>query len=93
MIRVVPTPVDYWICTTFQRERMLRAYYINRHKERPLLHTYQELARLFPRGLAEILNYRKRFPVQSKRPGLSGGSNEPRCILHDLQYFGPPIRK
>ena len=93
VIRVVPTPVDYWICTTFQRERMLRAYYINRHKERPLLHTYQELARLFPRGLAEILNYRKRFPVQSKRPGLSGGSNEPRCILHDLQYFGPPIRK
>jgi len=53
VIRLVPTPVDYWICTTFQPERMLRAYYINQHKERPLLHTYQELARLFPRGLAE----------------------------------------
>src|SRR5206468_6338841 len=28
IVRLVPTPVDYWICTTFQRERMYRRYFI-----------------------------------------------------------------
>jgi hypothetical protein len=54
VIRLVPTPVDYWICTTFQRERMLRAHFLKRNADRPLLETYRELATLYPRGLAEV---------------------------------------
>jgi hypothetical protein len=54
VIRLVPTPVDYWICTTFQRERMLRSHFLKRNAERPLLETYRELATLYPRGLAEV---------------------------------------
>src|SRR5262249_29731290 len=54
VIRLVPTPVDYWICTTFQRERMYRNYFLNRDPNRPLFESYRELARLFPRGLADV---------------------------------------
>jgi hypothetical protein len=54
VIRLVPTPVDYWICTTFQRERMYRGYFLGRHTDKPLFESYRELARLLPRGLAEL---------------------------------------
>ena len=54
VIRLVPTPVDYWICTTFQRERMFREYFLRSNPDRSLLETYRELALRFPRGLAEV---------------------------------------
>src|SRR5947209_19103301 len=54
VIRLVPTPVDYWISTTFQRERMYRHYFLCRDPARGLCESYGELARLFPKGLAEL---------------------------------------
>jgi hypothetical protein len=53
IVRLVPTPVDYWICTTFQRERMYRDYWLSQHPNRPLLESYRELATKYPRGLAD----------------------------------------
>jgi type IV secretion system protein TrbE len=53
-IRIVPTAVDYWICTTFPRELRYRAWVLRKFADRPLLETYQELARKFPRGLADV---------------------------------------
>jgi type IV secretory pathway VirB4 component len=52
-IRLVPTPVDYWITTTYPRERMYRAWWIGRRRNKPLIDVYQELARQFPFGLAD----------------------------------------
>ena len=52
-IRIVPTPLSYWICTTFPRERKYRAWFLNERDGRPLLECYQELARMFPQGLAD----------------------------------------
>src|SRR5262249_50749909 len=52
VIRLVPAPVDYWVCTTFQRERMYRAYVLAQNRGKPLFDSYCELARLFPNGLA-----------------------------------------
>jgi type IV secretory pathway VirB4 component len=54
IVRLVPTPIDYWICTTFQRERMYRALFMTQHPDRPLFDSYRELARKFPQGLADI---------------------------------------
>ena len=54
VIRLVPTPIDYWVCSTFQRERMYRSYILAQNRESPLFESYRELARLFPKGLAEI---------------------------------------
>jgi hypothetical protein len=53
-VRLVPTPVDYWICTTYPRERAYRTWYLSQHPEQPLLECYQELARKFPQGLAAL---------------------------------------
>jgi len=53
-IRLVPTPVEYWVCTTFPRERSYRTYCLERDTSRPALEVYEELARRFPNGLAEV---------------------------------------
>ena len=53
-IRIVPTSLDYWVCTTFPRERRYRAWLLAKNNGRPQLETYLELARSFPVGLAEI---------------------------------------
>jgi hypothetical protein len=52
-IRILPTPLSYWICTTFPRERKYRAWFLKEREGRPLLGCYQELARMFPQGLAD----------------------------------------
>jgi hypothetical protein len=53
-IRMVPTPVDYWITTTYARERHYRAWWLSQHKTIPLIEAYRELARRFPFGLADV---------------------------------------
>jgi hypothetical protein len=53
-IRLVPTALDYWICTTFPRERRYRQRFLAQSKGRTLIESYQELARKFPQGLADL---------------------------------------
>src|SRR6266536_4494269 len=53
-VRLVPTPIDYWICTTYPRERVYRAWFLRKHADRPLFESYEELARGFPQGLAGL---------------------------------------
>ena len=53
-VRLVPTPVDYWICTTYPRERVYRSWFLRSHSELPLLACYEDLARKFPQGLAGL---------------------------------------
>ena len=52
-IRIVPTPVEYWVCTTFPRERAYRKWWLQKQSGRPLMEVYQDLASRFPQGLAE----------------------------------------
>lgn len=53
-IRMVPTPIEYWIMTTYPRERHYRAWWLREHLNLPLIEAYQALAEKFPEGLAEI---------------------------------------
>ncbi|MBV9180728.1 MAG: ATP-binding protein [Acidobacteria bacterium] len=53
-IRVLPTAIAYWVCTTFPRERRYRAWFLQSRGEQALLESYQELAERFPQGLAEV---------------------------------------
>ncbi len=53
-IRIVPTSLDYWVCTTFPRERRYRTWFLQKNNERPQLEAYQELATKFPQGLADV---------------------------------------
>lgn len=52
-IRIIPTALDYWICTTFPRERRYRSWFLEKNKSLPQLDAYKELAKRFPQGLAE----------------------------------------
>jgi hypothetical protein len=49
----VPTPLSYWICTTFPRERKYRTWFLHKSVD-SLLECYQELAKRFPQGLADV---------------------------------------
>ncbi|HEV2172277.1 MAG TPA: hypothetical protein VGR71_01865, partial [Nitrospira sp.] len=53
-VRLVPTAVDYWICTTYPRERIYRDWFLRKSADRPLFASYEELARTFPQGLAGL---------------------------------------
>ncbi|WP_031501165.1 VirB4 family type IV secretion system protein [Bryobacter aggregatus] len=55
-IRLVPTPIDYWIATTYPRERAYRSYFLglDRNRKRSLIEVYRELGERFPNGLADI---------------------------------------
>lgn len=53
-IRIVPTPLAYWISTTFPRERKYRAWFVQDRGNLPLLESYQDLAKRFPQGLADV---------------------------------------
>jgi len=54
VVRLVPTSVDYWICTTYPRERAYRAWQLRQDPGESLLACYEELARKFPQGLAGL---------------------------------------
>jgi type IV secretory pathway VirB4 component len=53
-IRMSPTPVDYWIMTTYARERIYRSWFLGQRHPAPLIESYFELASKFPYGLADI---------------------------------------
>jgi hypothetical protein len=53
-VRLVPTSVDYWICTTYPRERAYRAWQLRQDRDQSLLECYEELAHKFPQGLAGL---------------------------------------
>jgi type IV secretory pathway VirB4 component len=55
-IHLVPTPIDYWVATTYPRERAYRTYFLgsDRNRQRPLIHAYRELGERFPQGLADL---------------------------------------
>src|SRR5216683_1245259 len=53
-IRIVPSAVDYWITTTYARERHFRKWWLSQHSQLSLLEAYEALAGLYPRGLAEM---------------------------------------
>jgi hypothetical protein len=53
-IRMSSTAVDYWIMTTYARERVYRSWWLDKRKEAPLMEGYLALAKEFPAGLADV---------------------------------------
>jgi type IV secretory pathway VirB4 component len=79
-IRIVPTHLSYWICTTFPRERRYRAWFFLDHSDRSLLENYQELGKRFPQGLADLP------PLPEELSGAVTGSTpvRGRCKHEDI---------
>ena len=74
-IRITPTALSYWVCTTFPRERKYRAWFLQKQAAQPLLEGYQELAAKFPQGLAEI------DPLPEEISGAVNSQYEPASIV------------
>jgi hypothetical protein len=53
-IRMSPTPVDYWIMTTYARERIYRSWWLERNKGLTQIEAYRQLGEAFPFGLADL---------------------------------------
>jgi hypothetical protein len=53
-IRVVPSPIEYWITTTYARERHYRRWFLHTHTGMSKFEAYELLAQQFPRGLAQL---------------------------------------
>ena len=51
---IVPTPIEYWLLTTYPRERWYRQWWLSTHGEMSWLEAFEELARMFPNGLSEV---------------------------------------
>lgn len=52
-IRMSPTAVDYWISTTYARERLYRSWWLQQHQNKSPIEMYSDLAERFPFGLAD----------------------------------------
>jgi len=53
-LRVVLSPIEYWIMTTYPRERWYRAWWMKWQPELPLYERYRLLAEKFPQGMAAL---------------------------------------
>jgi type IV secretion system protein TrbE len=53
-IRIVPSPIDLWITTTYARERIYRNWFMRQNPGLTPFKVYEELARRFPHGLANL---------------------------------------
>jgi hypothetical protein len=53
-IRMSPTAVDYWIMTTYARERVYRSWWLERNRGLTRIEAYRQLADAFPFGLADL---------------------------------------
>jgi hypothetical protein len=51
---IVPTPLEYWLLTTYPRERWYRQWWLATNPHLRLVERYEELANKFPRGLSEL---------------------------------------
>ncbi len=51
---IVVSPIEYWILTTFARERWYRQYWLNKHGDLTETEAYEALAAKYPHGISDL---------------------------------------
>jgi TraG P-loop domain len=51
---VVPTPLEYWLLTTYPRERWYRQWWLATHPTLSMLESIEQLAEKFPHGISDL---------------------------------------
>ena len=69
---IVPTPMEYWLLTTYPRERWYRQWWLSTHSEMSWLDAFAELARRFPNGLSAVPELPEERSGEVNRPGAAG---------------------
>jgi hypothetical protein len=54
ILHIVPTPLEYWLLTTFPRERWYRQWWLTAHAHMDQTVLYERLGQKFPTGLSEL---------------------------------------
>jgi hypothetical protein len=75
---IVPTPIEYWLLTTYPRERWYRQWWLSTHSEMSWLEAFEELARTFPNGLSEVPELPEERSGEVSRLGAEGGKRSPQ---------------
>jgi hypothetical protein len=69
---IVPTPLEYWLLTTYPRERWYRQWWLATNPHLSLVERYEELANKFPHGLSEVPELPEERSGEVGRMGVLG---------------------
>jgi len=69
---IVPTAIEYWLLTTFPRERWYRQWWLATHAEISEIASFEELAVKFPNGLSEVPELLEERSGEVSRPITPG---------------------
>ena len=69
---IVPTPLEYWLLTTYPRERWYRQWWLATNSHLSLVKRYEELAKKFPHGLSELRELPEERSGEVSRLGVPG---------------------
>ena len=67
---IVPTPLEYWLLTTYPRERWYRQWFLATNPGLSLAQIYEQLAARFPNGLSEVPELPEERSGEVSRQGL-----------------------
>jgi hypothetical protein len=85
----VPTPVEYWLMTTYPRERWYRQWWLATHPELSLIESYKALAAKFPHGLSAVpeLPEERSGEVSLSGSGASRNGEQKHAGVRGRAYF------
>jgi hypothetical protein len=69
---IVPTAIEYWLLTTFPRERWYRQWWLASHPEISQMANFEELAMKFPNGLSQVTELPEERSGEVSRPITAG---------------------
>jgi hypothetical protein len=69
---IIPTPLEYWLLTTYPRERWYRQWWLATNHHLSLVERYEELANKFPHGLSELPELPEERSGEVSRLGVLG---------------------
>lgn len=78
---IVPTPLEYWLLTTFPRERWYRQWWLATNSQQSLVERYEELANLFPKGLSDLPELPEERSGEVSRLGVDNPKTVKRAVL------------
>jgi hypothetical protein len=72
---IVPTPIEYWLLTTYPRERWYRQWWLATNPHLSLVGRYEGLAKRFPHGLSELPELPEERSGEVSRLGAIGSAD------------------
>lgn len=67
---IVPTPIEYWLLTTYPRERWYRQWWLMTHRDLGPVEQYASLAEKYPHGLSQVAELPEERSGEVNRLGL-----------------------